>query len=140
MCMIKPIPYQATWDIRHQVMWPDKPFDYIQLELDPQGLHYGLYVNEQLISIVSAFEHAGEVQFRKFATLQTHQGMGYGSKLLTYLLAELDRQRRTRVWCNARVDKVSYYYRFGFSKTQKTYIKGGIDFVVMERLNQNLNR
>ena len=131
---IKKIPFDSTWDIRHKVMWPDQPFDFIQLPNDKDGLHYGLFVNDKLTSIVSAWISKDEAQFRKFATLQAEQGKGYGTKLLTFLLAELETNGINKVWCNARVAKTQFYERFSLHPTEKTYIKGGIDFVVLEKI------
>ena len=131
---IKTIPLASVWAIRHSVMWPDKPFDYIKLPSDPEGQHHGLFVRGQLVSIVSAFISSHEAQFRKFATLHAHQGQGYGSKLLTHLIAQLEAQHVKRIWCNARIDKQSFYERFGLNITPKTFSKGGIDYVVMEKL------
>ncbi|MEW9674323.1 GNAT family N-acetyltransferase, partial [Ammoniphilus sp. 3BR4] len=51
----------------------------------------GLFEGEQLISIVSLFVRGAEGQFRKFATLTSHQNKGYGSKLLIYVLGEAER-------------------------------------------------
>lgn len=38
---IKTIDYHDTWPIRHRVMWPDKPEDYVRLDDDPKGTHPG---------------------------------------------------------------------------------------------------
>lgn len=131
---IRTIPYQSTWPIRHAVMWPDKPFDFVILPEDESGHHLGLFVGTELISIVSVFFSSNEAQFRKFATVTDQQGKGYGSKLLQHLMSELESQGLERIWCNARVEKSSYYERFGLSATKQTYTKGGLQFVIMEKL------
>lgn len=131
--IIRAIPYQTTWPIRHEVMWPDKPFDFVKIPEDESGLHLGLFVQNEVVSIVSVFFSKNEAQFRKFATVKEHQGKGYGSKLLGHLMSELESQPLERVWCNARVDKSSYYERFGLKPTDKTYTKGGLHFVIMEK-------
>lgn len=133
--IIKKIPYQSTWAIRHQVMWPNKPFDYIKLEADEEGIHYGLYVDKDLVSIISLFIDSNdkEAQFRKFATLDNYQGKGYGTVLMKHLLSELVTLNVERVWCNARINKADFYERFGMSKTAETFVKGAIGYVVMEK-------
>lgn len=132
---IKKIPYQSTWLIRHQVMWPNKPFDYIKLEADEEGLHYGLYIGKELVSIISLFidSSSKEAQFRKFATLEIYQGKGYGTALMKHLFSELAVLNVERIWCNARVNKATFYERFGMIKTEETFVKGGIGYVVMEK-------
>ena len=130
---IASIPPQATWPIRQQVMWPDKPLDYVKLDQDDQGLHLGLKVEGKLVSIISAFIRGNEAQFRKFATLTEEQGKGYGSHLLSYLIAELEEQGIEKIWCNARQEKAGFYARFGLMQTAKTFSRGGIKYVIMEK-------
>ncbi len=131
---VKRIPYESTWNIRHEVMWPGQVIDYVKLPNDKNGSHFGLFVNDKLVSIVSAFISGEEAQFRKFATVKEEQGKGYGSKLLTYLMKELTTDRIERIWCNARVDKTGFYERFGMKKTDRSFSKGGIDYIIMERI------
>ena len=40
------------------------------LQDDEDGLHFGLFNKEKLVSVVSLFIDGEEAQFRKFATLQ----------------------------------------------------------------------
>ncbi|WP_340081986.1 hypothetical protein [Terribacillus sp. FSL K6-0262] len=47
--IIKPIPKEMTWKIRHLVLWPDKHLDYVILEHDDAGQHYGLFINDKLV-------------------------------------------------------------------------------------------
>lgn len=133
MIRIEKIKAEQTWEIRHQVMWPAKPKEYVQLAEDFNGSHFGLFVDERLTSIVSVFEENGDVQFRKFATLNDQQGKGYGSQLLQFLFDRMERRNCQRIWCNARQDKVGYYRRFGLSETDQQFTKGGIAYVIMEK-------
>ena len=34
---------EQVWKLRHKVMWSNKPFDYIKLEDDDLGIHFGLF-------------------------------------------------------------------------------------------------
>ncbi|TRX60662.1 GNAT family N-acetyltransferase [Fulvivirga sp. M361] len=131
---IKEIPYQLTWEVRHKVMWPNEPFDYVKLKEDEFGRHLGLFVADELTSIISLFVEDENVQFRKFATLSSEQGKGYGTILLKHVLSELIGTAVKRVWCNARTDKILFYERFGMTKTNIKFIRGGMDYVVMEKL------
>lgn len=131
--IIKEITSKETWQIRHQVMWPNEAFDYIKLPADQEGLHFGLWLNEQLISVVSLFiDNKNVGQFRKFATLVEEQGKGYGSQLLHYLFETVQKKGIQKIWCNARVNKTGYYAKFGMEPTDKKFSKNGIDYVVME--------
>ncbi|MEH0156646.1 GNAT family N-acetyltransferase [Limibacter armeniacum] len=131
--ILKEIEASQTWQIRHQVMWPDKPIDYVKLDEDKKGMHFGLEVEGKLVSIVSLFVENGEAQFRKFATLEEEQGKGYGSKLLTHLMDAVAELGVTRVWCNARANKTTFYNRFGLKETRNQFSKGGLDYVIMEK-------
>ena len=130
---IKQIKASETLDIRHKVMWPDKPIAYVELPNDENGRHFGLFVNGELTSIVSLFEENNEVQFRKFATINKFQGLGYGTMLLERIIDVVKNDGFNKLWCNARVEKSNFYERFGFKLTDKRYEKGGIEFVIMEK-------
>jgi predicted GNAT family N-acyltransferase len=134
---IRNIPYELTWNMRHSVMWPDETIEYVKLPNDKDGLHFGLFVDDQMISVISLFKTGDSAQFRKFATLNSEQGKGYGSKLLNYLFLQVDDSETAKVWCNARADKIHFYKRFGMHQTEKKFIKGGKSYVIMEKCNQN---
>lgn len=131
--MIKEISYQTTWFIRQKVMWPNHPLSYVKLENDDVGIHYGLFVEGDLTSIVSLFIEGKEAQFRKLATINSQQGKGYGTQLMTYLITKLESMNLKRIWCNARLDKSIFYEKFGMTKTETSFVKGGIKYVIMEK-------
>ncbi|TYA75063.1 GNAT family N-acetyltransferase [Seonamhaeicola marinus] len=114
-------------------MWPNKPKNYVRLANDENAIHFGLYLDMSLISIVSLFSKDNELQFRKFATLQSYQGKGYGSKLLSYCFAYAKNEGYRKIWCNARTDKSAFYKKFGLKETDTTFEKGGLQYVIMEK-------
>nr|WP_231841407.1 GNAT family N-acetyltransferase [Amphibacillus xylanus] len=113
-------------------MWPDKPFDYIKVNGDDTAIHYGLFRDNKLISVISLFLSDKEAQFRKFATLEEEQGKGFGSQLLNYTLEQARLFGAERVWCNARSNKNTFYQKFGLKETASRFTKGGKDYVIME--------
>jgi len=133
---IRPIPAEVTWPLRQAIMWPKHPIEFVKLPRDnTDGIHLGLFVAEELVSIVSLFVDGKEMQFRKFATVVAQQGKGYGSFLLKYVIDEYGPELGIqRIWCNARQAKADYYRRFGLRPTTHTYEKGGISFVIMEKI------
>lgn len=134
LVVIKEISPEACWPIRHQVMWPNLPFEFIKLTEDPQGNHFGFFKNDVLISVISLFETAsGKAQFRKFATIDTEQGKGYGSKLFNYVIAFAKKQGYHTLWCNARVDKAEFYKKFGMIETEETFVKEGVRFMILKK-------
>jgi len=132
---IKVIKAEKTYSLRHQVMWPNKPFEYIKLKNDGEGIHLGLFKDLSLVSVVSIFEKDNCVQFRKFATKTTEQGKGYGSYLFKYMIDFVFNKRSAkRLWCNARSDRTLFYERLGMKQTCNSFVKGGINFIIMEKL------
>ncbi len=131
---IKIITAAETWPLRHQVMWPNMPFDYVKLSNDAEGRHYGLFVNSNLVSVVSLFiDEQHTAQFRKLATLPQHQGKGYASKLINEVFNYSKENRLVKIWCNARKDKLQFYKKFGMIATENTYIKENIEFIILEK-------
>jgi len=125
---------EDTWQIRQQVIWPNHSLEFVKLPNDVKGRHFGLKVNNRLTSIISVFYENNELQFRKFATLTSEQGKGYGSYLLNYIMKpENHFQSFKAIWCNARLNKSMYYERFGLKKTKNTYVKEGITFIIMKK-------
>ncbi|WP_427874853.1 GNAT family N-acetyltransferase [Flavobacterium sp. MMS24-S5] len=131
---VKKINASDTWQIRHEVMWPDQPFEFVQLEEDNLGIHFGVFEEDKLVSIVSCFMEEKEMQFRKLATLEEHQGKGIASHLLKYILEFAKEKGVEKVWCNARTNKKSFYEKFGMNDTFKTFVKSGQEFTIMEIL------
>jgi len=130
---IRKVEKEEVWKLRHQIMWPDKEFDYIKLKDDHVGIHYGLFIDQNLTSVISLFISNDEGQFRKFATLQYEQGKGYGSKLLDYVINETKKSGVKKIWCNARENKVNFYKKFGLQATDTKFIKGDKSYIIMEK-------
>lgn len=129
--MIKRINYEETYPIRHTVMWPDKPLDYIKVNGDEEAIHYGLFINGKLTSVISLFKYDKTGQFRKFATLIEEQGKGHGTKLLNYLIKEARALKLETLKCNARIEKKDFYKRFGLEETEESFEKSGKYYIIM---------
>lgn len=127
------LPAEATWQLRQEVLWPSKPLAYVKIPEDEKGLHCGVKVKGELVSVISLFIKEEEAQFRKFATLHKEQGKGYGSYLLSHILQEAKKLGVKRIWCNARVETAGFYKRFGMVETDNRFYKGDIPYVVMEK-------
>lgn len=132
--IIEEINQEDTWKIRQEVMWPDKPIEFVQLPDDSQGTHYGLFEDNELTSVVSCFVDNKDLQFRKLATLAHRQGKGYGTDLMNFIIEVARLKGIKRIWCNARVNKKAFYEKFGFKETRKRFSKEGIEFTIMELL------
>lgn len=131
--VIKEITSEETLAIRHKVMWPNKSKDYVRIPNDSTGSHYGLFLNDKLISVISLFINDNSAQFRKFATLTDYQGNGFGSVLLRKVIEIVKHDKVPKLWCNARIDKSEFYTKFGLKYTDIQFQRSGIDYVIMEK-------
>jgi GNAT superfamily N-acetyltransferase len=129
---IREITAAETWPLRHEVMWPDKPFTYVQLPDDDQGHHYGVFENDRLVSVISLFINGDLARFRKFATLPACQRQGYGSRLLSHVMTQAHALGATRIWCSARVEAAPFYEKFGMREVGDRFPYEGMPYVRME--------
>ena len=131
---IEQITYQLTWQIRHEVMWPNEPLDFVKLKDDPIGIHYGLWNQNRLWTVVSVFIDKDEAQFRKLATRTVAQNQGYGTAMLRHVMDELTNLGIKRLWCNARTDKWHFYQRLGFQHTGATFYRKEQQYYIIEKM------
>jgi N-acetylglutamate synthase-like GNAT family acetyltransferase len=134
MLKIKNISSEETLVIRQKVLWPDEILDYVRIDNDNEGNHYGLYIDEVLVSVISVFIEGEQARFRKFATLNDYQNKGYGSILFQHMLNETFKYGVNRIWCDARLDATSFYSKFNFNSfSGDIFYKGTIPYIVMEK-------
>ena len=129
---IRRIDSEDTLEIRHKVMWPHKSIDFVRVEEDEKGLHFGAFVGDKHVAVISLFIEGDNAQFRKFATLEEYQTRGIGTKLLEYTIEYARKAGAERIWCNARENKSSFYERFGLLKSEETFFKEDVKYVIME--------
>ena len=126
-------------DVRHEVLWPDKPRDFVKVPEDDAGFHFALFLNGHIVSVISLFTDDDSIRFRKFATLSGFQGKGLGSKLLNHAIAFATQNGYARMWCDARTSALGFYERFGFSRFSEPFFKEDIPYYKIEKpLPRNL--
>ena len=127
------IPAELALQIRHKAMYPEKKLEDVRLEDDEDGIHFGLFDQNQLISVVSWFRrNETEAQFRKLATLESFEHLGYETILLRYLIDFSESEKIKTLWCNARFTTLNFYKKLGFIETETTFSKHGTDYVIMQ--------
>lgn len=136
--LIRPIRFEETYFLRHIVLWPDKPLDYVKVDDDAQGHHFGAFDADKLVAVISLFvttpsASPEQARFRKFATQPDYQGQGIGSQLLTHVMAEARRLGAQTLWCDSRADAAGFYRRFGMEPEGVVFYKGPIPYVRMSR-------
>lgn len=130
---IRQTPVEAVWQMRQEVMYPAETIDFVKLDNDADGMHWGMYIEEELVSVISVFDEGETVQFRKFATKSISQGKGYGSVLLDFVMQQAIQQKKKSIWCNARLSATGLYEKFGMQPVGQTWNKYGIEFIKMEK-------
>jgi len=119
--------------MRQAVMYPQESISFVQLEDDETGLHWGLYAEGELVSVISLFDRDNAIQFRKFATRTDLQGRGFGTTLLKHVMDWAHNNGKKSIWCNARLTATAIYKKFGMQAVGKTWQKWGLDFIKMEK-------
>ena len=130
--IIKNVPLQRIWEIRKEVMYPSFSLQEVKLNNDELGQHFGIYINEEVVSIISIFIKNEVLQFRKFATLEMQQGKGYGKQLLQYVFEYAKENNCNSIWCNARIAALGLYEKFGMKSFGETWFQDGHGFIKME--------
>lgn len=128
MIHIQPITSEQTYPLRHLVLWPDKPLDYVKIEDDTAGYHFGAFDDKELIAVISLFVNGQESRFRKFAARPDYQRKGVGTALLNHVIAEARRLEAKVFWCDARLDAADFYRRFGMEAVSEVFYKGPIPY------------
>lgn len=125
------ISWEATIDIRHAVMWPDKPREFCHVKGDELALHFGAFIDAKLVSVASLFLDGTHGRLRKFATLEALQGQGIGSKMLVHVMQDAQNRGVTYFRCDARESAVDFYGRFGLTVEGERFFKAGQPYFKM---------
>ncbi len=133
MIHIQPITPEQTYPLRHSVLWPDKPLDYVKVDNDSEGHHFGAFRDDELIAVISLFINGEESRFRKFAARPDCQRQGVGTLLLNHVIAEARRLEASTLWCDARLDAADFYRRFGMEAVSEVFYKGPIPYAKFSR-------
>lgn len=131
---IKKVSVEDILPIRHKVLWPDKPLKFVKVEGDEEGIHFGLYQDSQLVTIISLFAEGKSMRFRKFATLPEYQNRGLGKMMMLCVIDYAKENNIERLWCDARTDALNFYERLGFIKFSEPFFKEDIEYYKIEKL------
>ncbi|MCC2548432.1 GNAT family N-acetyltransferase [Hymenobacter sp. BT175] len=130
---IRVISAAETYPLRHAVLWPGKPLEYVKVEDDEQGYHFGAFRAGELVAVISLFVAGPEGRFRKFATRPDCQRQGIGTQLMERVLAEARRLGARALWCDARQEACAFYHRFGMQPEGAVFYKGAVPYQRMQR-------
>ena len=129
--LIENITPEDTLDIRHRVLWPNKPKEHCIVAGDQGAKHFGAFLNNVLVGVASTYELEGAVRLRKFAVENQHQSKGIGSELFKHALGHAVKSNATVFWCDARENAVEFYRQFGLSAEGSRFFKSDIPYLKM---------
>lgn len=133
------------------VLWPDKPLDYVRLDEDKYGYHFGAFVPSQdkPVGVISVFfepippvrdntndrtaigSHGISARFRKFACHPEFQGQGIGTGLLRYAASYCSSMGAAVLWCDARLSSSQWYEKRGLIPFGDTFFKDTVEYTRM---------
>lgn len=131
---VRKISAADTLLLRRDVLYPGQPLEVVRLERDATALHFGVFEENSLISVVSLFVEERAAQFRKLATTPQRQGRGYGTLLIRHLAQQCSSLGVPLLWCHARRTAEGFYARLGFSRAGNYFEKNNITYCRMELL------
>ena len=129
---IRNISWEQTIPLWQSVLWPTKTAEYCHVEGDDDALHFGAFVNGELVCVASVYLDLDKARLRKFATLGSFQGQGIGSQVITHILKGLQPLGVERFWCDARSSAVGFYQQFGLAPFGEEFFKSGVPYYKME--------
>lgn len=125
---IKEITAEETYGIRKDELRKnmDLPSQF-RGDLDADTFHLGLFINNEIVSIVSFirsdYKEFTEKQFqlRGMATKENYQGKGFGKMLIIKAEELLKKKEVIIIWCNARIVALDFYKKQGFKIIGKEF-------------------
>ena len=128
---ISEVPLETVLLIRQKVMYPNLLLTEQKVDTDQESLHLGLKLKNEIVAVISLYEQDGQLQFRKFATLQDLQGKGIGSYLMKYVFELAESRGCKSVWCNARLNALGFYQKFQMQPFGEKWFEKGFEFIKM---------
>lgn len=125
MAIIKKITAPETYSVRLPVLRKGKPVESCHFDGDNSAttIHFGLYLNQELVGIVSLFKKTNplfseknQFQIRGMAVLENHRKKDFGKALLIHCEEECKNQDGDLIWFNARTEAVEFYKKMGYHK------------------------
>ena len=129
---IRFITWEETIPLRQSVLWPNKSHEHCHVDGDMDGLHFGAFIQEELVCVASVYLTLNKARLRKFATHRCYQHQGIGSKMLSHIIKSLKSRHVSHLWCDARESAIDFYKRFDMQTCSARFNKIDVPFFKME--------
>lgn len=125
MIVVKKIPFQETFLVRHPVLRKGKPIATCFFQGDDAftTVHYGVYVDKKIQGVVSIYKNKNctftpenQYQIRGMAVLETAQKKGLGKLLILKCEEYIKSKKGELIWFNAREKAVPFYENLLYEK------------------------
>ena len=120
---IRKIQAEDTYALRHSILRPHQSIEqcYYPGDHDKKTGHFGAYVNNELVGILSIYEvssdllnHPQSWQLRAMATKETVRGQGCGKALIDAVENYALNFGCNRIWARARKEAIGFYKKSGY--------------------------
>lgn len=125
--MVRKVSVRDIIPLRHKILRPGKPIETAYFEGDDEDTTVHLAFLDEMGNVIGCatflqrpfpgegkYQGENSYQVRGMAVDETHQGKGIGGKLLLEGLRIVSERKVSLVWCNARIEAVKFYEKFGF--------------------------
>ena len=128
MIRIEEISAEDTYPIRKDILRKNMSLSHVMHgDLDPETLHLGVFVEEELVCVGSFMRTSLEgltglqYQLRGMAATEENQGKGFGKLLLQKAELILSDKGIQIIWCNARINAMEFYKKLGYQVMGKQF-------------------
>jgi ribosomal protein S18 acetylase RimI-like enzyme len=141
MVNIRLISAEETYPIRREALRKNIDLPYkLKGDFDKDTLHLGVFVNDDLVSIVTLIKKSRsewndeQFQLRGMATIAKHRGKGYGKLLALKSEEYLIGRKNHKIWCNARVEAIGFYKTLNYSVLGEAFMvpKVGMHYLMFK--------
>ncbi|OYT13131.1 MAG: GNAT family N-acetyltransferase [Bacteroidetes bacterium 4572_114] len=125
--------YRQALEIRRKVFIDGQNVDpALEIGNEEKCTHYLILLDGQPIGTARWRETEKGVKLERFAILGEYRNLGYGSKILDKVMADIIPLGRM-IYLNSQLKAMNYYQRRGFIKTGEIFKEAGIDHYLMVR-------
>ena len=93
--------------------------------LDNIAIHYIIKLNGEYVATSRRRETSEGIKLERFAVLKQHRGKSLASKILKYVLNDINDKSKL-IYLNAQIDAMPLYTKFGFEKIGNQFVEANI--------------